>query len=467
METLEFKHKGTSDMKIEDFRNATDGFARSANITSLFLGKINKEESVQENRKGETMNNNILDKTKRVIDPNWDFREADTKEFTHCIHTYPAMMIPQIARKLTHLYGKNAKTLLDPFMGSGTSLVEASLTGNIKTSYGFDLNPLAVLISKVKTTPLDIDELNGTLKIILRSEDYKTLPDFKNIEFWFKSDVIEELAKIKLAIDDIEDEKVKNFFLVAFSETVRNVSNTRKGEFKLYRITDENLIKHDPNVFEEFKKIAEKNIQGMKGYITNKKEHDSKPQLFDTKSSLPLESNSIDIIVTSPPYGDSRTTVAYGQFSRLALQWLGYDDAAALDKNLLGGMPSKELDIKINSPTLKQILNQIANKDVKRAREVLSFYEDFDNCVTELNRVMKKGGYVCFVVGNRTVKEINIPTDLIMTEMFKAKGKYKHITTYVRDIPFKRMPKANSPTNEKGKIITTMNNEFIFILQKI
>src|SRR3989344_1696747 len=96
----------------------------------------------------------------------WDFRKVDTKQFTHGIHTYPAMMIPQIARRLIYLYGKNATTLLDPFMGSGTSLVEASLTSNIKEAYGFDLNPLAFLISKVKTTPLNVESIDRELSKI-------------------------------------------------------------------------------------------------------------------------------------------------------------------------------------------------------------------------------------------------------------------------------------------------------------
>ena len=86
----------------------------------------------------------------------WDFKEVDTNEYTHCMHTYPAVMIPQIARRLIHLYGKNAKNILDPFMGTGTSLVEASLTPQIEEAYGFDLNPLALLISKVKTTSISI-----------------------------------------------------------------------------------------------------------------------------------------------------------------------------------------------------------------------------------------------------------------------------------------------------------------------
>ena len=60
---------------------------------------------------------------KKYKDESWDFREADTKEYTHCFHTYPAMMIPQIARKLIKEYGRKEGWLLDPYCGTGTSLV--------------------------------------------------------------------------------------------------------------------------------------------------------------------------------------------------------------------------------------------------------------------------------------------------------------------------------------------------------
>ena len=398
---------------------------------------------------------------------NWDFREADTKQFTHGIHTYPAMMIPQIARRLIYLYGKDAKTLLDPFMGSGTSLVEASLTNQIKEAYGFDLNPLAFLISKVKTTPLNIENLDKELSNIIKSKNYKELPKFKNIEFWFKPKVIEQLAIIKTAINKINDKGIKDFFLVCFSETVRNVSNTRNGEFKLYRMSDKDLIKHNPYVISEFERIALKNMKGMKEYVKARQKTKTIPQNYSSMEELPLSPESIDLIVTSPPYGDSKTTVAYGQFSRLALQWLDYEDVASLDNRLLGGKASKELEIKINSSTLKEIIKRLAEIDGKRAKEVLSFYEDFDKCVIQLDRVMTKNGFVCFVVGNRTVKGINIPTDKIMTEMFKARGNYKYMTTHLRAIPNKRMPSLNSPSNKAGEKVTTMCNEFIFVLQKI
>src|SRR3989344_1711437 len=398
---------------------------------------------------------------------NWDFKESDTKEFTHSLHTYPAMMIPQIARRLIYLYGKEAKNILDPFMGSGTSLVEASLTPHIKKAYGFDLNPLAYLISKVKTTLIKTELLEKELSLILNSKEYKELPKFKNIEFWFKPKVIEKLAILKTAINKIKNQDIRDFFLVAFSETIRNASNTRNSEFKLYRMEKEKLETYNPDVFKEFEKIALKNIKGMQEYLKARQKTITKAQLGNSMLELPLNSESVDLIVTSPPYGDSKTTVAYGQFSRLALQWLDYENITDLDNKLLGGKATKGLDVKINSPTLKEIITKIGEIDQKRAREVLSFYEDFDKCVIQLDRVMAKEGYMCFVVGNRTVKGINIPTDKIMSEMFKARGDYNYITTHERAIPNKRMPKLNSPSNKIGQKVTTMCNEFIFVLQKI
>ena len=396
----------------------------------------------------------------------WDFRQADTKQFSHGYHTYPAMMIPQIARRLIHLHGKKAKTLLDPFCGSGTSLVEASLTPHIKNAYGFDLNPLAVLIAKVKTTPIKTERLGEALNKILRYTKHNGLPSFKNLEFWFKPEAIEKLAMLKTAINKIEDNDVKDFFLVTFSETVRNVSNTRNGEFKLYRMPEKSLSKHNPQVFREFERIALKNIKGMKEYNKARKKTMIKQEVFSSMNKLPIDKESVNLIVTSPPYGDSRTTVAYGQFSRLASQWLDYHDSNSLDNRLLGGKATKNLDVKINSPTLKTIIGQIAIRDENRAREVLSFYEDFDECVKQLNEVMAKKGFVCFVVGNRTVKGVNVLTDKIMSEMFMAHGNYRYVTTYTREIPNKRMPKVNSPTNVKGQKGQTMCNEFIFVLQK-
>src|SRR3989344_1236566 len=419
-------------------------------------------------------------KEKKFKDTSWDFRNEFTKYSNHGFHTYPAMMIPQIARRLIEMYGKDKKILLDPFAGSGTALLEAKLHKNFKKAYGIDINPLALLISKVKTTPINPEILREEYnKLISRcNEDKKSVnfkqkeiakPAFFNIEFWFKPQVIMDLAIIKQNIEKIKDKDIKDFFLIAFSETVRNVSYTRNREYKLYRMDKNMMEKHNPNTFEEFKSKASKSIIGMDEYF---KVHNPKCQVNilaeDSRKLTSIPANSVDLIITSPPYGDSRTPVAYGQFSRLGLQWLDYgkDEVLNIDKVSLGGMPTKDLHNGLGSPTLKKTLNEISKIDPRRAKDVLSFYVDFDKCVQELHRVTKKGAFMCFVVGNRTVKGVQIPTDEIILELFQAKNHYKHHNTFIRNIPHKRMPKLISPSNISGNHAVTMNEEWIVILEK-
>src|SRR3989338_3538668 len=137
-------------------------------------------------------------------DTSWDFRTAHTKYSNHGFHTYPAMMIPQIARRLIETYGKNASVILDPFMGSGTALLEAKLHPQFRKAYGIDINPLALLISKAKTTPIDPELLwKEYNKLIHRCfEDQKSANfrekniqaySFFNIDFWFKPEVMRDL----------------------------------------------------------------------------------------------------------------------------------------------------------------------------------------------------------------------------------------------------------------------------------
>ena len=131
-------------------------------------------------------------------DESWDFREADTKEYTHCFHTYPAMMIPQIARKLLNQYGVEGGWLLDPYCGTGTSLVEASLFG--MHSVGCDINPLVRLIAIAKSTPICLSTLDVTLNRLndhLFQVEFRSgkvpgapIPNIINLAYWFSEEVI-------------------------------------------------------------------------------------------------------------------------------------------------------------------------------------------------------------------------------------------------------------------------------------
>ncbi|MFN3740603.1 MAG: DNA methyltransferase [Thermodesulfovibrionales bacterium] len=409
-------------------------------------------------------------------DPSWNYAEDNEKPYTHSIHPYPAMMIPQIAGRLITQYARPHAIILDPFCGSGSVLLEAFIRSYY--SYGIDINPLSHLISKVKTTPINPLVLHEELEKILkriRAIKRVEIPHFPNIDYWFKSNVIEKLARLKKAIEDIKNKDCKDFFNVVFSVTVRTCSNTRNDEFKLYRLEEKKLKDFNPNVFEIFKERALHNINCMaelwNKFGESKTTVTSPPEVKilneDTRYKTSIPDKTIDLVVTSPPYGDSKTTVAYGQFSRLSLQWLGFNgNAINIDNRSLGGrLDIYNLHLGYSSSYLRNALKLIAEIDQKRARDVMAFYIDLHKCFQELGRVTKRGGFLCMVVGNRTVKGVQLPTDEIVADFGELVG-FKHIETIIRKIPNKRMPLKNSPTNQAGIVGSTMTEEYIVIMEK-
>lgn len=416
-----------------------------------------------------------MKKYNRIINEEWSFKSANTKEYTHCYHTYPAMMIPQIARRLLIEYRPIdgvLNTLLDPYSGSGTSLVEASILGI--NAIGTDLNPLARFMSKVKTThydeeliKYDFEKIQENLKkyssTIVKNKDFNRI---SNYTFWYTENALLRLSYISQLIDECSN-SVKDFFLVALSETVREVSFTRNGEFKRFKMSEKNLEKFNPDVFGLFCEKINRNLKGLSEF--NKQRNNAQIGIYDFNSTRGIPHNiiapeSIDMVVTSPPYGDSHTTVAYGQFSRWANEWFNFEHAKDLDKHLMGGRKCSEM--LFTTESLENVLHQIKQKDNKRYWEVISFLNDYYQSIQHVASVIRRGGIVCYVVGNRTVKGVQIPLDYFTAETFEKFG-FEHETTIVREIPNKRMPSKTSPTNIPGDKVNTMSNEYIVILKKL
>lgn len=409
----------------------------------------------------------------RIIDNNWNFRTAETKEYTHCYHAYPAMMIPQVARTLIEKYAPEGKCnlLFDPYMGSGTSLVEASLKGI--NSIGTDINPLARLISEAKITHFDITEIENHISEIqlfpfTYSIDKVLKTDFSRISnylFWYSEEVLLKLSYISQCIDTYEKE-VQLFFKIALSEVVREVSYTRNGEFKRFRMAEEKIKNFNPDVFALYETKLRRNMEGLKQFNMQNYNANTKICDFNTVYDIPntvLPDESVDMIVTSPPYGDSHTTVAYGQFSRWANEWFDLPNAKNLDNLLMGG--NKKAIKQFETEHISKELSEIEKADSKRYAEVVSFLNDYHNSITHIAPKIRKGGRICFVVGNRTVKGTQIPLDYFTAESFEKEG-FTHETTIVREIPNKRMPSKTSPSNIAGAKVATMSNEYIVIMTK-
>ncbi len=410
----------------------------------------------------------------KIYDKNWNFKDFSMKELVHGIHPYPAMLMPRIIRAILK-ENEDIKSFLDPYMGSGTSIVEAQMQC-VDKIYGVDLNPLAVLIAKVKTDTYNIDLLKSEIQKCIDFDflqiDFKMFT-FNIIDTWFKKNTIEDLSKIKSYIDKEVSLENKNFFKVCFSETIRACSMTRNGEFKLYRIQKEKRNLHNPNVFDCFFNILKNNLFMIEEYSNFKKR--SMIKLFNKSvlniSEQDIPDNSIELVVTSPPYGDSRTTVAYGQFSRLSNEWLNIENANKLDNLLMGGTKNTEdknyvFDIKELDETINEIKEKEKHFKSKRYLEVIYFFVDYYNSIKTVSKKVKKGGVVVYVVGNRRVRNIEIPLDDITVRMFEKNG-FKHKKTIIRDILNKRMPSLASNSNNKVGVIPTMSKEYIVIMCKV
>ena len=466
----------------------------------------------------------LIEKLKKLPLDYWDFKEEDTKEFTHGIHNYPAMMVCPISRNIIQMVQdiRPVTALFDPFAGSGTVLVEGMLSG-VDIVAGNDINPLALFLCKAKTTQIKNSDLEQTCANLLAriaaqiqkySEELNevdayisgckglnlaakngwgdnassylseycsikgmpiTVPNFKNIGYWFRPKVILELSIIKAEIEKIKDAIIRNYVFVALSESIRLVSNRRNGEFKMFRMPPAKVLTFNPDVLGEFSKILQRNILKMDDFCSALSKIGASPSvsLFcnNACSLHDVPNDAYDLVITSPPYGDSRTTVAYGEYSRLSLQWINLSNLSEkeimqVDKTLMGGTKYRSgFEFALKSNTLDRALSTIKGIDLERAGDVYSFYTDLDKAIAEIATKTKSGGYHFWVVGNRTVKNELLQTDVIITELAPQYGLVP-IYTVDRNIPNKVMPSRNSPTNKPGKTNATITMEHIVVLRK-
>lgn len=399
----------------------------------------------------------------------YDFKGQSYSSLYPNLHKYPATMLPQIGIEILRELNISSGKLLDPYCGSGSSFA-SGLECGLREMSGFDINPLAVLISSVKFTKINLKKLISE-KNILRKNIYEFLknekniftlppPQVTNIDFWFSKNVTEKLSILKFSIDKINNKQIRNFFLVPFSETVRECSYTRNNEFKLFRMKNEDILSFNPDVISIFLKKLDETISSYENYYLPNLKDDIKIDIQYSKFE-PIK-DSFDVVLTSPPYGDSKTTVAYGQFSSLSNEWMGIDYARKIDGMLMGGTKYKT---KIENGVISEPICQIAKVDEKRSREVTSFYIDLEKSIKQVADSIKKGGKTIYVVGNRTVKNIRLPTDQFIAEKFEENG-FSHLVTYERALSNKTMPTKNSPTNKIGNTVGTMLMEYIVVCEK-
>lgn len=412
----------------------------------------------------------------------WTFDSADTQYLTHGLHSYPARMIPQIPDGLFDAFEEAGRlsegsTVLDPFCGSGTTLVEAKRHGY--DSIGFDINPFACELTRAKTTVLDekpvdaIAELQSTYsqfaQIDSDSELFVEEAETDVNEGWFPQPQFSQLVNLAQMIETLGETygtEVERLLRIALSGIVREVSYQRNGEFKRYRMPEEKRETHTPDVFSLLDKSIDEVFDAVVDFSAYGGAETTVYQ-SDSRELSELSDNSIDCVITSPPYGDHRTTVAYGQFSR-DLSIIAHNESRQsmldVDKTGLGGRYEYETTdtIRTHSPSLERTILALEEVD-GRSDDALDFFEDYFAVMKQVGRVVRAGQPVVWVVSNRTMSRQLIPTHLITEELCKHLG-YEHIATVPREIPTKTLPWENAPENVEGETGDLMADENIIVL---
>jgi DNA modification methylase len=322
---------------------------------------------------------------------------------THNLHPYPAKFIPQIPARLIEALSTPGQTVLDPFCGSGTTLVEARRLG--RAGYGSDINDLSVMIARSKSFAFGQAELElleafrAEIEALYQSvcasvvTDAVELPDFRNREHWFDLDVLRDLVLIRNKILQMEDAAVRNFLLVTLSAIVvrasRQDSETRwKAVSRAFRkgCAFDLFLARLAEATERISSFSEE-CSGAPA-----------PRIFkaDAKNLFYLKDGEIDLVVTSPPYLNS---FDYYLYHKLRLFLLEIDHYSIQEAEI--GSRNKHCDKK--------------QSDSVYGDEMLA-------ALSELCRVVKPSGRVAVVIGDAIYRGDLKPMDIEIEKLAQRAG---------------------------------------------
>jgi site-specific DNA-methyltransferase (cytosine-N4-specific) len=360
--------------------------------------------------------NETLERIYAALDAtDWTFADAHTRGGTHGIHPYPAKFIPQIPRALiAALHPQDGSAVVDPFCGSGTTLVEASLAGY--PSVGIDLHPLACLISKVKITPLRSSLRVAASETLSRAQQMQVVPPaIPALDHWFERPVQLALTALFSSIDAEQDLDVRDALRVAASSIVVRVSN-QESDTRYAAIRKKG---DKQQVWNAFRLAAE----SMDDAITETwidSDRRSGAQIIN-QDVLTVEPEQIvspvSLAITSPPYPNA---YEYWLYHKYRMYWLGMDPIK-VRKSEIGARP------------------HYFKRDPHTAQD---FQRNMDQVLSLLARVLADGGHACFQIGSSVIRGELIDNAAIIQRAATRAG-FRAVAAMRREIPMRR--KAFNP----------------------
>lgn len=416
-----------------------------------------------------------------------DFNDHNTSYATHGLHAYAAKCPPQLVKFGIENYSAQGDTILDPMAGSGTTLVEARLLR--RNGIGFDIDPLSCLIASVKTRSLAYEQIEVDYTNLLQSVKDSLLKgakpglngnysrhiptEFPNLDYWFSPEIKAALA---ILIEHIGStpmaEDIREFFWVAFSSIILtkvSVANARDIIHSRHHHFDHS---NTPDVFAKFEKrvaLMHKQMAEYRELLGKDNDTWTNVRQGDARE-LPLESDSIDLVFTSPPYA---TALDYPRAHFLAVGWMeqvlgtSLQDYKARGATYIGSERGRldydqERDKRLSGFSLvNTVLDELSENDRRQSILIERYYVDMYQALLEMERVLKAGSHAVIVVCPSHIRKVEIPTHKIFSEIGSTMG-LELINEYTRTISAKHrvLPYVRKSFGNR------MSTEYVLIFRK-
>lgn len=381
----------------------------------------------------------VLNRFKKITpNSNWSFSEfqrTETTMLSHSYHRYPAKFIPQLVDKLIDKYTSEGDLVCDPFGGCGTTLVQSKISG--RQSIGFDINPVAKLITDTKTRAINPLKLIKARELFIDKYNKiqnknKNIKHNERVYYWFDKKIVNKLDNIYLAILSIKDSNSRRFFLCAFSHVLKNCSRWLMKSIK--PTIDQDKIFPDPETI--FLRHLDSMIKKNEVFHRSLKESGrlnipSKMKLWNSTKKLPLKDRSVDLIVTSPPYV---TSYEYADLHQLSLLWFGddkkhfknwdqvVDKFLDFKKQFIGSSHKKVAHNEFKSKIAQDIVEKLELKNRSLSQSVAGYFDDMKLSFSEMYRILKKGKKACVIIGNTELLGVPILNAQVATEQMLNLG---------------------------------------------
>jgi hypothetical protein len=348
------------------------------------------------------------------------------------VHPFPARMAPGIALEV--MSDMEESYVLDPMMGSGTVLAMARHQGH--RGIGFDIDPLAVLISKVWTTAFDSEEILDEADDVFA----RAVTEFKNIgvgdayperadeetrdfvRYWFDGYARRQLTALSLAISYLESEVTRNVLWCAFSRLIICKQSGASRAMDLSHSRPHRSFDTAPEKpFNKFLSSVERVIAN--GLDKSMLERGPKPiiKMGDARN-LALPDKSVDLVLTSPPYLNA---IDYVRCSKFSLVWMGYNvadlrqvRAESVGTEAVEQSPFDDKEVRSIVDALR-----LEPKLEKRNERILGKYiHDMRAAIFEVGRVLSAKGKAVYVVGENTLRGTYIRISVIVLKLAELAG---------------------------------------------